>query len=268
MATYLPTYQAHSRVCSSCTALVRRNIFGGPDSTTLNGVETALNNDTTGKNQTTWSNEIVKYETEKEDKAKGVVLKVKATKKKAKALEANNHCNILNLGVWWPKDQWNASYPDHPCKKEELEKCVGHKGLGVIRDKRYGEPPGTVTLNNQNTRSTVKTTDLGTSFSDMGDAELDAQVAWINNASMPAAPTKKASADPNGVAAFKMSFTKNAKSEVSCSDFIGSTNYQYAHLAHGLSIQLGCTSFLGVCGCANGAHKLSEYKNTTCTSEL
>ena len=210
MPTYLPIYQAGSRVCRTCNALIRRNLLG-PTFASLNTIEEALADDTCD-NQLTWDTAVAKYENDKSSKSKGLVIK--ATKKKAKAVETNNHTGTLNLGVWWPKDLWNKSFPSKPCRKEELEKCAGRKGMGVIRDKCHGEPPGTVTLNNQNTRSTVKTTDLGTSFSENGDAELDAAVAYINNASMPSGPTQKTSAEPNAVAVFKMAFTKNAKPEV------------------------------------------------------
>lgn len=257
MATYLPVYQAYSRLCRTCNALIRRNCLG-PQFSCLNSIEEALADDTCC-NQLSWDNEVIRSENEKSSKPKGPVIK--ATKKTAEAVETNNHANILNLGVWWPKDQWNKAFPNKPCRKEELEKCEGRgKAMGVIRDKCHGEPPGTVTLNNQNTRSTVKTTDLGTSFSENGDAELDAAVAYINNASMPSGPTQKTSTEPDAVAVFKMAFTKNARPEVQCSDFIGSINYQYVHLTHDLSNHVVCIFFL--LGGLDGAMEPTSYPNT------
>jgi hypothetical protein len=241
MATYLPIYQAYSRLCRTCNGLIRRNCLGHLFSC-LSSIEEALADDT-GCNQLSWDNEVIRSENEKSSKPKGPVIN--ATKKKAKAVETNNHTGTLNLGVWWPKDQWNKAFPTKPCRKEELEPCAAanRKGMGVIRDKCHGEPPGTVTLNNQNTRSTVKTTNLGTSYSENGDAELDAAVAYINNASMPSGPTQKTSTEPDAVAVFKMAFNKNAKPQVQCSDFIGSINYQYVHLTHDLSNRVVCIFF-------------------------
>ena len=103
MPTYLPIYQAGSKLCRTCTALIRRNCLG-PAFASLSDIEEALA-DGTCLNQLSWNNEVIKYENDKISKGKGLVIT--ATKKKAKAVETSNHTGTLNLGVWWPKDMWN-----------------------------------------------------------------------------------------------------------------------------------------------------------------
>ena len=116
--------------------------------------------------------------------------------------------------MWWPQKLWDNAFPDQKCKKNELEKLKGQKGPGVIRDKRHGEPPGTVTLSNNNTQATHKTTDLAVSWTAADDDDLDDIVNYINGASMPSASTMKAKADPNDCDGFKLSHAKGQKPQV------------------------------------------------------
>ena len=116
--------------------------------------------------------------------------------------------------MWWPAKLWDATFPTKKCKKGELEKLKGQKELGVIRDKCHGEPPGTVTLSNNRTQATHKTTDLGVSYTADGDEDLDEIVNYINGSSLPSTSTRKAKADPDDCDGFKLSHAKGQKPQV------------------------------------------------------
>ena len=208
VVTYFSTCQEYSTQCTTCAALVRRNGVMLPGTS----VDCIVNYLEDGMRQAEWDNNVKEYEISKN--AKKPTAPISTKKKTAKATETSDHQHTHNLGVWWPEKQWNKSFPDRPCKKSELEKLKGQKGPGVIRDKRYGEPPGTITLSNNNTQATHKTTDLAVSYTDADDESLDAVVAYINGASMPSSSTMKAKADPNDYDGFKLSHAKSQKPQV------------------------------------------------------
>ena len=166
MVTYFSICQEYSTQCTTCAALVRRNLIKVPG-TTVHTLEGLLN-EPSGAEQLAWDNQVSEYESGKKS---STVLSAK--KKEAKAVETADHQLTHNLGVWWPAKLWDATFPTKKCKKGELEKLKGQKELGVIRDKCHGEPPGTVTLSNNRTQATHKTTDLGVSYTADGDEDLD-----------------------------------------------------------------------------------------------
>ena len=75
-------------------------------------------------------------------------------RQKLQAVEAQAFKKKLNLGVFWPMTLWNSPehmkfHPDEPLLKTQCRTYTGI-GFGAIKDKKYGEPPGTTTLENEN----------------------------------------------------------------------------------------------------------------------